>query len=172
MDTLLTRENLRGILSGEVFNVRLTPSLNTLVSSYIIYRVWRVIGDLVLSRDHKLPPTSSCMFAQKFTQMWSILSLILKKKPIYRLIITNRRSVLVQSRWILYVIYSRFVGCLWLLKVYKKLPINTIEAPDASCIFHPFPNHQTLKQRLNAFLAVSAIFVETEDTCCEFVDAR
>jgi hypothetical protein len=48
--------------------------------------------------------------------------------------------------------------------VYKRLPQNTIKAPVPNFMFHSFPNHQTLKQRLSAFLAVNTMFVETEDT--------
>lgn len=48
---------------------------------------------------------------------------------------------------------------------YSADPTKTIPAPAPSSKFHPFPNHQTLKQRLRALRVVRTRFV-TDVTRC------
>ena len=47
---------------------------------------------------------------------------------------------------------------------YQNDPTKTIKAPDANCIFHPPPNHHTLKHKLIALRAVRTTCVDTADT--------
>ena len=51
-----------------------------------------------------------------------------------------------------------------LTKVYSNEPRNTMLAPTPSSVFHPFPNHHTLKHRLSALRVVRTRLVDTLET--------
>lgn len=51
-----------------------------------------------------------------------------------------------------------------LARVYSREPRKTMLAPTPSSVFHPFPNHHTLKQRLRALRVVSTRLVDTLET--------
>jgi hypothetical protein len=54
-------------------------------------------------------------------------------------------------------------GLLAVVEAYNNVPEKTNTAPAPSFRFHPLPNHQMLRQRLNAFRAVRTRFVETDE---------
>lgn len=58
-------------------------------------------------------------------------------------------------------------GVFVVTSVYITEPANTMPAPAPSCVFHPFPNHHTLKHRLIALRVVKTRFVDTDETRCK-----